>query len=161
MDASADFNAAVINVKPGGTTNGGTQWRCSTADPVIGTTTIVISQTSASSPAASETTAGIAELATQAEADTGTDDLRIVTPAKLKNWSNAKKKFTANIGDAAATQFDVTHNFGSRDVQVAVYRNSSPWDNVGCDISRPTTNSVRINFAAAPSLNQFSVVILG
>lgn len=34
--------------------------------------------------AASETTAGIAELATQAETDAGTDDLRIVTPLKLK-----------------------------------------------------------------------------
>jgi len=34
---------------------------------------------------ATETTKGVAELATQAETDTGTDDLRIVTPAKLKN----------------------------------------------------------------------------
>jgi trimeric autotransporter adhesin len=34
--------------------------------------------------AASEGTSGIAELATQAETDTGTDDLRIVTPLKLK-----------------------------------------------------------------------------
>jgi hypothetical protein len=33
--------------------------------------------------AASETTAGKAEIATQAETDTGTDDARIVTPAKL------------------------------------------------------------------------------
>ncbi len=34
---------------------------------------------------ASETAAGIAELATQAETDAGTDDLRIVTPLKLQN----------------------------------------------------------------------------
>ena len=37
----------------------------------------------AGAPAASETVAGIAELATQAEVATGTDDLRIVTPLKL------------------------------------------------------------------------------
>ncbi|GEM_PF-2539021 len=34
-------------------------------------------------PAASESVAGLAELATQAETDAGTDDARIVTPAKL------------------------------------------------------------------------------
>lgn len=35
-------------------------------------------------PAATETTAGIAEIATQAETNTGTDDARIVSPLKLK-----------------------------------------------------------------------------
>lgn len=35
--------------------------------------------------AASESTAGIAELSTQAENNTGTDDARIVTPLKIKN----------------------------------------------------------------------------
>jgi hypothetical protein len=39
-----------------------------------------------STPPASETTAGIAELATQAETDAGTDDLRIVTPLKLDGY---------------------------------------------------------------------------
>lgn len=38
-------------------------------------------------PAASETVAGVAELATQAEVDTGTDAERIVTPATLAAWS--------------------------------------------------------------------------
>ncbi|MDG4811644.1 hypothetical protein P8629_01365, partial [Hydrogenovibrio sp. 3SP14C1] len=35
---------------------------------------------------ATETTAGIAEVATQSETDAGTDDTRIVTPKKLKAW---------------------------------------------------------------------------
>lgn len=39
---------------------------------------------SGSPPAASETVAGILELATQAETNTGTDDLRAVTPLKLQ-----------------------------------------------------------------------------
>lgn len=37
--------------------------------------------------AASETTAGVLEIATQAETDAGTDDARAVTPAKLANYS--------------------------------------------------------------------------
>lgn len=36
---------------------------------------------------ASETIKGVAEIATQAETDTGTDDARIVTPKKLTDWS--------------------------------------------------------------------------
>lgn len=42
-----------------------------------------IAASSISIPAASETVAGILELATQAEVNTGTDDLRAVTPLKL------------------------------------------------------------------------------
>lgn len=38
--------------------------------------------------AANETTTGVAELATQTETNTGTEDTRIVTPLKLKNSSN-------------------------------------------------------------------------
>ena len=38
-------------------------------------------------PAASESVAGLAELATQAEVDAGTDDARIVTPKKLADYA--------------------------------------------------------------------------
>lgn len=43
-------------------------------------------EASGTSDPASETTAGIAELATQAETDAGTDDARIVTPLKLASF---------------------------------------------------------------------------
>lgn len=39
------------------------------------------------SVAATESVAGVAEIATQAETDAGTDDSRFVTPLKLTNWS--------------------------------------------------------------------------
>jgi hypothetical protein len=44
-------------------------------------------------PAASESASGIAELATQAETDAGTDDLRIVTPLKLANTSLVERAY--------------------------------------------------------------------
>lgn len=40
-------------------------------------------------PAASETVAGVAEIATQTETNTGTDDARMVSPLKLKTFSDA------------------------------------------------------------------------
>lgn len=43
-----------------------------------------VKASSGSPPAASETVAGIAEIATQTETNTGTDDLRIVTPLKFQ-----------------------------------------------------------------------------
>lgn len=51
---------------------------------------------------ATETVAGIAEIATQAETDTGTDDTRIVTPLKLKNWTGL-----AGIGSILSTTVSI------------------------------------------------------
>jgi len=44
-------------------------------------------------PAASETATGAAEIATQAETDTGTDDERIITPLKLNNLAGVRGFF--------------------------------------------------------------------
>lgn len=49
--------------------------------------------------AASETVAGKAELATQAETNTGTDDARIVTPLKLTTWTPAVGTVTVARND--------------------------------------------------------------
>lgn len=49
---------------------------------------------------ASETVAGIAEIATQGETDAGTDDARIVTPLKLANYSGLGGGGSGNISGA-------------------------------------------------------------
>jgi hypothetical protein len=54
-------------------------------------------------PAASETVAGKAELATQAETDTGTDDARIVTPLKLATAVPAASTTAAGKVELATT----------------------------------------------------------
>ena len=87
--------------------------------------------------------------------------MRIVTPLKLATWANKKLKFSASIGDGAATQYTVTHNLGTRDVTVGVYRNSAPYDEVLVDRERDTTNSCVIRFASAPASNAYRVVVLG
>jgi hypothetical protein len=157
-DAAAEFESAKVGVEEG-TTNSGTQWKQITVNFTLGSGNVVWQSDDAAVPAATETTAGKAELATQAETDTGTDDARIVTPLKLATWSGRSRKASANFGDGAATQYDFTHNFGTRAVQVEIFRNSSPWDTILCDVSRPDTNTVRVNFAVAPTSNQFTYVI--
>lgn len=160
-DAStgAELNNAIVAVDQG--TDAGTSWRCSTVNAVVGTDPIAFEAFAAAVPSASESTAGKAEIATQAEVDAGTDDLRIITPAKLAAWAGRLKRVAAPIGDGSATQFDVNHNLGTRDVTVAVYRNSSPYDEVIADVGHLDTNTVRINFAAAPTANQYRVVVVG
>jgi hypothetical protein len=158
MNSAPEVEAAVVTVEEG-TTNAGTTWRQTAVNVTLDTTTLTFTSFGTTVPSATETVEGKAEIATQTETDTGTDDARIVTPLKLKNSKWANKSHQANIGDGSATQYDVTHSFGTRDVIVSVYRNSGNYDDVLCDVSRPDTNTVRLNFAAAPSSNQFRVVI--
>lgn len=157
-NTAAELEQAIIAIEEG--TSAGATFRQTAVNFILDTGAVTWTPFGTSAPAASETTAGIAELATQAEADTGTDDLRIITPLKMANWSGRKRKFTQNIGDGSATQYDITHNFNTRDVQITVYRNGTPWDDINCDRSRPSVNAVRLNFVSAPTSNQFTVVII-
>lgn len=52
--------------------------------------TALVADAVSSVGAATETTAGIAEIATQTEVNAGTDDSRIVTPAKLAAYVSAQ-----------------------------------------------------------------------
>lgn len=73
------------------TTDGGTNW-IDYADSI--STTV---------PDASETERGIVELATQAETNAGTDDLRAITPLKLANWSGGFDGTISQIGSGRTT----------------------------------------------------------
>ena len=161
LDAStgAELEQAVVTVEEG--TDAGSTFRQTAVNFTLGTNNVLWSAFGTSAPAASETTAGIAELATQSEVNAGTDDARIVTPLKLATWSGRPLKFQANVGDGSATQYTVTHNLNTRDVTVEVMRNSGNYDTVVCDVERTSVNAVRVTFAAAPTSNQFRVVILG
>jgi hypothetical protein len=108
---------------------------------------------------ATESALGLAEIATQAETDTGTDDLRIVTPLKLKTLlDNRTGGYAANVGDASATSFALTHGLGTRDVIVAIYDNST-YEEVITDVVLTSTSVVTVSFATAPSANAYRVVI--
>lgn len=157
-NSAAELEQAVVTVEEG--TDAGATFRQTQVNFTLDTNNVVWGSFGTSAPAASETISGIAELATQSETDTGTDDLRIVTPLKLATWASKPKRYQATIGDGSATQIDVTHNFNTRDVVVEVYRNSGNYDTVLCDVGRTSTNAVRLNFATAPAANALRVVIL-
>ena len=77
-----------FRIEPNGTLNvaGTTNYELLvTADDDVPNKKYVDDEITAATPAASETVAGLAEIATQAEVDTGTDTTRYVTPATLAN----------------------------------------------------------------------------
>lgn len=70
---------------------------------------LITEGTGGSTPSASETVAGVAELATAAEVSTGTDALRIVTPVRLKTQLDLKQNLItfqedgSSLGSGVAT----------------------------------------------------------
>jgi hypothetical protein len=71
------------------------------------------------------------------------------------------RKYGADVGDGAATSYTITHNLGTRDVQVTVYDNSGSYAEVICDVNHATTNTITLLFSVAPSSNQYRVVVQG
>jgi hypothetical protein len=161
LDAStfAELEQAIITVEEG--TDAGTTWRQTQVNGTIDSSNVIWTSFAAAAPAASETTPGIAEIATQAEVDAGTDDLRIVTPLKLATWSGRIKKYSANIGDGSATSYTITHSLNTRDVIIRVFPNSGNYDDVEVDVYRPTTTTATLVFATAPGVNAYRVVVIG
>jgi len=102
---------------------------------------------------ATESNKGIVELATDAEALSGTETEKAVTPANL-----AARSYVQNIGDGTNTSYTVTHSLNTRDVIVQLYDNST-YDTVFADVVRTNTTTVTITFSSAPSSNDIRVLV--
>jgi len=161
LDASTfdELESAVVTVDEG--TDAGTTWRQTGVNGTIGSTAVEFVPFGIVTPQASETTAGKIEIATQAETDAGTDDARAITPLKLKTWSGAPKRFQSLVGDGSNTSYTLTHNLGTRDLQVNVYRNSGNHDEVIVETRHTSTTQVTLVFSAAPAVDAYRAVILG
>lgn len=108
---------------------------------------------------ATESVLGVARIATQTETNTGTNDTAYVTPLKMVTYlSNAVGGFAANVGNASATSFALTHNLGTRDVTVLIYDNAT-YEQIYADVVMTSTTVVTVSFAIAPASNAYRVVI--
>lgn len=156
-NTAAELEQAIVTVEEG--TSASATFRQSSVNFTLDSGAVAWTGFGTSAPAATESTAGILEVATQAEADAGTSDTTALTPLKLANWSGRSRKMSQAIGDGAATSYTVTHNFNSRDVTVQVYRNSGNYDSVLVEVRRTSVNAVAIVFDTAPALNAYVVVV--
>lgn len=155
---SAELEQATLTVEEG--TSAGTGWRQSSVNFTLDSGAVAFAAFGVVAPPASESTAGIAEIATQGEADAGTDDARMMTALKAKSATWAPKRYATDVGDGSATSYTVTHNLGTRDVTVMVRRNSGNYEEVLVDTNVLTTNTVQVVFATAPTSAQFRVIVI-
>lgn len=112
--------------------------------------------------AASETAQGIAEIATQAEVTTGTDDTRFVTPLKLRvELSNGNWIYTAPaFGNGILTSFAFTHGLvGGTTSPTVIITDTTTKMVVQTQVVVTSSTVVTVDFNVAPTANQYTVVI--
>lgn len=69
-------------------------------------------------------------------------------------------RYAADVGNGSATSIAVTHNLGTLDCTVQVYEKSSGAV-VLPDVTMTSTSQVTLDFAVAPTTNQYRVVVIG
>lgn len=165
-DASTfdELESAIVTVDEG-TTNAETTWRQSAVNGTIGVDDVVWESFGTATPNATETVAGIVEIATTSEVNAGTATggtgaTLVVSPDDLVTYTGRIHTYKASFGDGSNTSYTITHNLGTRDVIVQIYRNSGDYDQVEMDVQHTSTTAVTIVASAAPSTNQFRVVII-
>jgi hypothetical protein len=158
MSTALEVEQAVTTVEEG--TSAGTTWRQTQVNITLDSSAIVWTQFGTQVAAATETTSGIAEIATQAETDAGTDDTRIVTPLKLATYTNRAKRYSADFGDGSATTYTINHNLNTLDVSVYIRETGGNKRQVMAEVQHTTVNSITILTASAPGLSAYRVTVI-
>jgi hypothetical protein len=190
MDAPAEFPGAFIPVEDAGTTNANSLWLCTnTVAPTVGTTAITFTQLNkgtdlqpgtgiaitGNTVAISATYVGQTSITTLGTIATGTWQGTAVAigfggtgaataPAARTNLG-AVGKYTATIGDAAATTITITqatHGLATNGSMHAECFDATTGVKVYPDITINNTNgSVSFSFTSPPAANAYRIVILG
>lgn len=127
-----------------------------------GTTYVEIS---ASPAQATESTAGIAAIATQAECTTGTNDTKIVTPLKLATYTSGmakKSKYTNGALTASGGICTWTISDAKAPDCIVSIRESSGGAEVECDVTYGSgTITVKINSTSNIAANTYTAIVIG
>lgn len=68
--------------------------------------------------------------------------------------------YAEDFGDAAASNFVITHNLGTKDLDIACWDNASPFDEIYPTISRTSANTITIDTGlTTPAIDQYRVFI--
>ena len=144
-------------------TDAGLTFRQSAVNFTLDTDPVTWTTFGSATPLATTTTSGTVTLATQTEVDTNADAAadKEVTVSTLNTLLDATTGgFCQNIGDTSATLFPITHNLGTRQLDVTLRRNVAPFDKVipGC-VEYTDDNNVAITMIPAGGTNEFEVMI--
>ncbi len=70
-------------------------------------------------------------------------------------------KFTQTIGDGTSVSIVLTHNLNTRDAVVMIRTTGAPYEQVIADVEMTTLDTATVRFAVAPSINQYTITIVG
>lgn len=107
---------------------------------------------------ATESTLGIAALASNAEALAMSNNTKIMTPQRVGDSINSREH-DAVIGDGTNTDIVVTHNLNSRNLNVTIREAAAPFREVYATVEMTTVNTVTVRFGTAPTTGQFHIQI--
>jgi len=108
---------------------------------------------------ATETSTGLIELATQNEANTGSDTSRAITPATLDGYRlNRNLTSSVSFSDRTITVSGttLTHNLATKDIIVDFYIND---EKIILTYTTPTTNTILVS--STIQLENVDVVVIG
>lgn len=71
------------------------------------------------------------------------------------------RKVEGTLGDGATTAIVLTHNFNTRGVHVSVWDTVTPFEEFEMTVKKTSVNTVTLEFAVAPTLNQYGYSIHG
>lgn len=160
-DGNGEISIGTLVYVEAGTANGGQLWVCNSvgADPwVPGNTSSTWSLYFAVTP--TNAGPGLTAAGNTLSVGAGTG-ISVSADAVSIDTAIVARKFSTTIGNGSSTSFPVAHNLNTRDVQVVVYRNSAPWDEVQTDNERTDNNTVTVRFSTAPASNEYRVVCIG
>lgn len=70
-------------------------------------------------------------------------------------------KVSALIGDNINTSFVITHNLNTRDLNILIRQTNSPYAMVMTDVDFTTLNTITVKFAVKPSIDQYTITMVG
>lgn len=154
-NTSDKLEQAIITIEEG--TNAGLTFRQTQTNFVLESGSVVFTPFLAASASATESTAGIVKIATQANTDIGTDDTTAITPLKLKNSTFASKKYQTTI-TGAASSFVITHNLGTRLCHVRLF--NAAYEEVMCGVTHNDANTVTLTFSTNLGATTLTVFVI-
>jgi hypothetical protein len=160
LDAATEFPSATTFVREG-TANADTSWTCTNDSVIIGTTNVTWVQ--AGGPGAVTAGAGMTQSGNTLNVVAADASISVTADAIAvsSTFFNGTYMRRAIANCSAATTTTVSHGFGSRGVAVSVYRSSSPWDEVDCDVEHLDANNVIVRFAVAPASAEYQIAVIG